>query len=32
VDTLIDSLAKFPSDYLASREQPQDADAREGID
>jgi len=31
-DTLIDSLAKFPSDYLASREQPVEPDSREGID
>jgi antitoxin VapB len=31
-DTLIDSLAKFPADYLAPREQPEESDAREGID
>ena len=31
-DTLIDSLAKFPADYLALREQPVEPDSREGID
>lgn len=31
-DTLIDSLAKFPADYLVSREQPVEPDSREGID
>ena len=30
-DTLIDSLAKFPADYLAERDQPAEAEPREGI-
>jgi len=31
-DTLVDSLAKFPSDYLESREQPTAIDRREDMD
>jgi antitoxin VapB len=31
-DTLLESLAKFPPDYLAEREQPGQAEAREGVD
>lgn len=30
-DTLVDSLAKFPADFLESREQPESADPREGL-
>jgi antitoxin VapB len=28
-DTLLESLAKFPSDFMTDREQPQKADRRE---
>ena len=31
-DTLIDSLAKFPDDFMSEREQPTDVDRREGLD
>jgi antitoxin VapB len=31
-DTLIDSLAKFPPDFMADREQPTEVDRREGLD
>ena len=31
-DTLVGSLAKFPSDYLVSREQPATPDSREDLD
>ena len=31
-DTLVDSLAKFPSDYLETREQPTATDRREDMD
>ena len=30
-DTLIDSLAKFPDDFMADREQPSTPDRREGL-
>jgi antitoxin VapB len=30
-DTLIDSLAKFPDDFMTDREQPSTADRREGL-
>lgn len=30
-DALVDSLAKFPADYLAGRDQPSEAEAREGM-
>jgi len=30
-DTLVDSLAKFPSDFLESREQPVAADSRDDL-
>jgi antitoxin VapB len=30
-DTLVDSLAKFPADYLAERDQPVEAEERESI-
>lgn len=29
--TLVDSLAKFPSDFLESREQPEAAEARDDL-
>lgn len=31
-DTLIDSLAKFPADFMSEREQPREADAREALE
>lgn len=31
-DTLIGSLSKFPSDFMASRAQPEGTDAREELD
>jgi antitoxin VapB len=31
-DTLVDSLAKFPPDFMATRGQPEATDAREGLD
>jgi len=31
-DTLIESLAKFPDDFLSEREQPTEVDRREGLD
>jgi antitoxin VapB len=31
-DTLLDSLAKFPSDFMTNREQPTEADRRESLD
>jgi antitoxin VapB len=31
-DTLIDSLAKFPADFLESRDQPEAAERREALD
>jgi antitoxin VapB len=31
-DTLVDSLDKFPADFLADRDQPGEAEPREGID
>ena len=31
-DTLLDSLGKFPSDFMTSREQPTEADRRESLD
>jgi antitoxin VapB len=30
-DTLIDSLAKFPDDFMTDREQPSTSDRREGL-
>ncbi len=30
-DTLIQSLAKFPEDFLETRDQPESADRREGL-
>lgn len=30
-NTLVDSLAKFPSDFLGSREQPEAAEARDDL-
>ena len=30
-DTLIDSLAKFPDDFMTDREQPSTTDRREGL-
>ncbi len=30
-DTLVDSLAKFPADFLESREQPEAAEARDDL-
>lgn len=30
-DTLVESLAKFPDDFLEVREQPESADRREGL-
>jgi antitoxin VapB len=30
-DTLIDSLAKFPDDFMTDREQPSTPDRREGL-
>jgi antitoxin VapB len=30
-DTLIDSLAKFPDDFMTDREQPSASDRREGL-
>jgi antitoxin VapB len=30
-DTLIDSLAKFPPDFMADREQPREVDRRETL-
>lgn len=30
-DTLIDSLAKFPDDFMTDREQPSTTDHREGL-
>lgn len=31
-DTLVASLAKFPRDFMATRDQPEATDAREGLD
>lgn len=31
-DTLASSLAKFPDDFMAAREQPESHDDREGLD
>jgi len=31
-DTLIESLAKFPADFMRDREQPTEVDRREGLD
>jgi antitoxin VapB len=31
-DTLLDSLGKFPSDFMTNREQPTEADRRESLD
>jgi antitoxin VapB len=31
-DTLLESLGKFPSDFMTNREQPTEADRRESLD
>jgi antitoxin VapB len=31
-ETLLDSLGKFPSDFMTNREQPTEADRRESLD